>query len=59
MEQGFVLDHSHAVHLASQWVKGPAVKSVWAAGSVKIPEATREITTYRCTACGYLESYAK
>lgn len=59
MEQGFMLDHTHGAHLVSKWVKGPAVKSKWQEGTVKIPEYTLEITAYRCTACGYLESYAK
>lgn len=59
MQKGFLLDHSDAMHYAGQWVKGPAVKSEWNFGTVKVPAESFEITTYRCVVCGYLESYAK
>lgn len=63
MEEGFLLDRSHinaqGIHYAGEWVQGPARKSPWFKGSVTVPAVTREIVTYRCTACGYLESYAE
>ena len=59
MEEGFLLDYSDGLHYAGRWVKGSAEKSEWVANTVKIPKETKEIVTYRCTGCGYLESYAK
>lgn len=58
MEQGFVLDHSHGAILQSLWVAGPVERSRWTGlrlkGREKVP-----IITWRCTRCGYLESYAQ
>jgi hypothetical protein len=58
MEQGYVYDDK-GPHggTPSQWVEGPPVQGFWL--GMKIPKGGRHaITTYRCTACGYLESYA-
>jgi hypothetical protein len=59
MELGFLLDYSEGIHYPGKWVKGQAEKSTWVEGSVKVPKVSIEIVTYRCVACGYLESYAK
>jgi len=58
MEQGFLLDHSHNSNFAGKWVKGSPERSTLSDAAVKTPVHTKEIVTYRCTACGYLESYA-
>jgi hypothetical protein len=57
MDEGFVVDHTHGGALQSSWVGGPPRKSFWTglklSGTAKYP-----VTTYRCTHCGYLESFA-
>lgn len=59
MEQGFVLDQRHAlVRLVSHWAAGAPVKAFF--GHTKLPEQKPvPIGTWRCTSCGYLESYAR
>ena len=58
MEEGFLADNTYGGFLPGQWVQGEPKKSFWGGitvrGKVKI-----QIATYRCTRCGYLESYAK
>jgi hypothetical protein len=57
MELGFVIDHGHGgVRTVSQWAEGEPQKSFWTGLKVSEP---KEVSTHRCTACGYLESYAK
>jgi hypothetical protein len=57
MDDGFTLDHTHGEHKQAAWVEGPPQRSFWT--GVKAPRAMQHpITTYRCTKCGYLESYA-
>lgn len=57
MEPGFVLDQSYATNVQSTWVGGTAERSIWT--GVKLKGHQRlPITTFRCPACGYLESYA-
>lgn len=57
MEPGYVLDEGHGTSLVAQWVEGPPSRSAWTGmktkGRRKLP-----ITTYRCTRCGFLESFA-
>lgn len=58
MKRGFIPELSHASSV-SMWVEGEPERSFWAAG-VKVPEDKAiSIVTYRCTACGFLESYAR
>ena len=58
MEVGFIVDHSHAYRLVSRWMPGPAKLAFW--GGLKIVRAELMSTrTFRCIACGFLESYAK
>ena len=53
MQEGFVLEHRAAV----RWISGIPEKSFL--GDIKAAERDhRSITSYRCTACGFLESYA-
>jgi Domain of unknown function (DUF6487) len=58
MEQGFILDNTYGGRLVSNWAEGKPEKSFWLGISLK-DKHPREVTTYRCIACGYLESYAK
>jgi len=65
MEQGFIpdrgqsyLDRRHPYRYVATWVAGTPEKSFWLGittrGRAEIP-----VRTFRCTACGYLESYAR
>jgi hypothetical protein len=52
MEEGFL-----AGPRVAEWIEGPAEKSFWF--GVKVRERKRRtIRTFRCTKCGFLESYA-
>ena len=58
MVQGFVADFAHAQIVVSTWVQGPPQKSFWM--GTKVPqEDCVPIGTFRCAACGFLESYAR
>jgi hypothetical protein len=59
MKQGFILDHKdYASSVVAQWQPGAPLKSFWRGVQSK-DGPHYEITAYRCTGCGYLESYAK
>ena len=58
MEMGFVVDHDHGGSMQEQeWVEGDVVKSFWVGIKTK-GRQKRNVRTYRCPRCGYLESYA-
>ena len=58
MLQGFVADFAHAQIVVSTWVEGLPEKSFWL--GTKVPqEKSIKISTFRCSGCGYLESYAQ
>ncbi len=58
MEEGFVLDlGDHDYQRPSKWVSGPPEKSFWAGTKTK-GKRQRQIRTFRCVGCGFLESYA-
>lgn len=57
MKEGVVLDHTQGQRDVTTWLEGPIEKS--ALFGVKVHgHKTLEVMTYRCTVCGYLESYA-
>ena len=56
MQEGLVVDLNYAGVLQSMWVEDQA-KSV-DAGAVDGKKKLKTIT-YRCSACGYLDSYAR
>lgn len=55
MEVGYIPDYRPSIK-PSFWVKGLPKKSFWT-GIVE-PDRLTPIITFRCTNCGYLESYA-
>ena len=58
MEEGFVLDRGHAnAKNPSEWIEGAPERSFWLGIRMKGRER-HVIRTWRCTRCGYLESYA-
>ena len=59
MERGFVLDdRGPLANTDALWVQGPVVRHKFRQGEVEA-KVTRHIEAFRCTACGYLELYAK
>jgi hypothetical protein len=58
MQEGFILDLTYGGTRVSQWVVGKPEWSFWTGMKVGDKEK-REIESYRCTKCGFLESYAR
>ena len=59
METGFLLEKGHYNSMsAQQWVAGVPDEKAFFGMSTR-GKVTYQVQTYRCTACGYLESYAK
>lgn len=57
MEVGVLIDNNQGSYARTTWVSGMPDYSVWM--GLKLKGHTRlESVTYRCTRCGYLESYA-
>lgn len=57
MEEGFVLDQSHLTRFVSCWVEGSPEKTFL--GNTKVSDRRqRNIRSFRCVACGFLESFA-
>jgi hypothetical protein len=59
MELGFIRDMTYGGQLVSQWAKGPPIKSFWQGTKIVPKDQLVSIGTYRCTGCGFLESYAR
>ena len=57
MEEGYVLDSVATQTKSETWTKGNPPKSVWAC-LTEGDKKSFEVIIYRCTNCGYLESYA-
>ena len=57
MEEGFILDDTHGGLLQEAWAEGKPRRSFWLGIRVK-REERHPVTTYRCSKCGFLESYA-
>jgi hypothetical protein len=57
MEEGFSLERAHGGFVALRWLQGRPEPSFWQGTKTKGKDC-RAIVTYRCTRCGYLESYA-
>ena len=58
MLEGFTLEHTHGENAVSRWREGAPKKSFWF-GVVLDDAKPLEITTWRCSSCGFLENYAK
>lgn len=58
MDVGFIKDESYGTTHVTEWVEGEPEKSVWT-GTKTSGRQLMPVTTYRCTSCGYLESYAR
>lgn len=61
MQVGFIPDATHYTGRyvrVSRWAPGAAEWRFWTGLKVR-RKGQKEIETYRCPACGYLESYAR
>jgi hypothetical protein len=58
MQEGFIVDNTYGGRLVTKWIEGAPEKSRWLGVRLRDKKAI-EVATYRCTSCGYLESYAK
>ena len=59
MEEGFIIDTMYGgARQVSHWARGAPQKSRWR--GTRIPEdRVMPVRTFRCTSCGYLESFAR
>ena len=58
MVQGFLFESEGPRRMVSTWVEGAPEKSWF--GSAKVPkEKCVPVGTFRCSVCGFLESYAR
>ncbi len=58
MHEGYLLDVTYGNRNPVFWVEGPPEPSPWVGLKLKGREV-RQVETYRCTRCGYLQSYAR
>jgi hypothetical protein len=58
MMEGWMLDHTHGAKLVSGWVAGKPEMGMWSGVKLK-GQKPLQIATWRCAACGFLESYAR
>ncbi len=58
MDEGFLLDVAQNCYLQSQWVAGAPRRSRWFGLRLRGAEK-RNVATFCCSRCGFLESYAK
>ena len=57
MEEGYIVDYTYSGRGVSTWIEGAPERSRWT--GLRIAKR-RVLTTesWRCTACGFLETYA-
>ena len=59
MVQGFMVDfHAGGKRLVINWVSGPPEKSFWHKTDVPAEKCV-PVGAFRCSECGFLESYAR
>ena len=58
VEIGFMVDHTDVGGHQAVWASGVPTQTFSSAAGVAKSERTRAVVTFRCTKCGYLESYA-
>jgi hypothetical protein len=58
MEQGFMIEATHGAVVPPEWAEGEIERSFWTGVAVK-GRARYTVKTYRCTDCGFLESYTE
>ena len=63
LEFGHIVDHVHVTSslersVQARWTAGAVKKAPWRSEEIPQPVQYLQVDTYRCKACGYLESYA-
>jgi hypothetical protein len=58
MEPGYVVDETYGERRQSTWVRGEPEPSFWTGLKVRGKERV-PVMTFRCSGCGYPESYAE
>lgn len=59
LELGFLIDREHnSFEGATKWASGTPQDHIWRWSSVRKGAQKLAVATYRCSKCGYLESYA-
>ena len=58
MEEGFIRDAVPGGSVPIAWYQGPLERSIWTGGKI-VGKVHYQISTYRCSHCGLLESYAE
>lgn len=59
MSRGFVVDHNMGAATVGLWVPGEPMHSRWGSGVRAPREQSIPLATFRCSGCGFLESYAR
>ena len=57
MERGWLVDFAHGGIAVLQWAPGTPERSWWSGAKVNRKKLL-EVTTFRCSECGYLEVFA-
>lgn len=57
MEVGFIFEYIHTCRQVSQWVEGKPEISFFMGAKID-GRAQRDIRSFRCVSCGFLEFYA-
>ena len=58
MELGFIKDQGYGANYTASWVEGAPEQSFWEVTKTRGKKHV-QVATYRCTSCGFLESYAR
>jgi len=58
MEIGFITDVAYGAVFQSSWLPGIPVVRRFVGGVKWRQQDCRHVVTYRCSSCGFLESYA-
>src|SRR5215216_2526677 len=59
MDRGFIPDEYHDRNEVTVWVQGRPERSLETGAVVLSGTRMWQVVTYRCTGCGYLESFAR
>jgi predicted nucleic-acid-binding Zn-ribbon protein len=59
MRVGFVVDMSDSGRLVPKWIAGEPETPFWSFGAKISDKEQHPVQTFRCSMCGYLESYAR
>jgi hypothetical protein len=59
MIRGFVVDHNMGAATVGLWVPGEPIHTHWGGGVRVARDHSIPVATFRCVACGFLQSYAR